>query len=148
MRLRKSVEPVTALALENNLSEGIPVAAARRPNNRIEVPVIQVSRRSQYCSSWITCGVYVASRLRKQPSLLPDVARSNTLESEHKHALFFFPTGTDDPATTRRFTRRTMTAFFNVFVLQLAAYRTYLDGSAMTADVTAGRVLIATKNGF
>ena len=58
------------------------------------------------------------------------------------------PDGTDDPATTRRLTRRYLTAFFQVFLRGEDAYRAYLTGEPMTADVAAGLVRFETKNGF
>jgi hypothetical protein len=58
------------------------------------------------------------------------------------------PAGTDDTATTRRLTRRSMTAFFNVFLLNQQQYRIYLTGSAMQDSVTANLLKTATANGF
>jgi hypothetical protein len=56
--------------------------------------------------------------------------------------------GTDDPAVTRRLTQKYMTAFYNVFLYDLADYRVYLAGSPMADDAAAGLVLYDTKNGF
>ncbi|MFH2009919.1 MAG: hypothetical protein ABI333_25210 [bacterium] len=56
--------------------------------------------------------------------------------------------GTDDPAVTRRLTRRYLTAFFNVFVRGETDFGVYLKGSPMAADVAAGLVTYQTKNGF
>jgi hypothetical protein len=50
--------------------------------------------------------------------------------------------------TTRRLTRRYMTAFFNVVLKQQDAYRTYLTGPAMDADVAAALTLTQSKNGW
>jgi dienelactone hydrolase len=58
------------------------------------------------------------------------------------------PAGTDDPAQTRLLTRRTMTAFFNVFLRQQQAYDSYLTGAGMAAYVAAGLVTSQSKNGF
>jgi hypothetical protein len=58
------------------------------------------------------------------------------------------PQGTDDPAVTRWVTRRAMTAFFNVELAGIEAYRDYLTGAAMNAEVADGLVAIATRNGF
>jgi chlorophyllase len=58
------------------------------------------------------------------------------------------PKGSDDPAETRRLSRRYLTAFLNVVLRGEAAYRTYLTGSEMNADVAAGRVRTQSKNGF
>jgi len=54
--------------------------------------------------------------------------------------------GTDDPAVTRLVTRRYLTAFFNVFVANLTAYRSYLVGADIAADVSAGRITTQHKN--
>jgi dienelactone hydrolase len=54
--------------------------------------------------------------------------------------------GTDDPAVTRAVTRRYLTAIFEVFVRGDAAYRPYLDGAAIAADVTAGLITTQHKN--
>lgn len=54
----------------------------------------------------------------------------------------------DDPATTRRLTRRYMTAFYNVWLKGDDAYREYLTGAAMEADVAAGLVSWQSKHGF
>ncbi|MCA9610810.1 MAG: hypothetical protein KC619_34680 [Myxococcales bacterium] len=56
--------------------------------------------------------------------------------------------GSDDTAVTRRLTRRSMTAFFQVILRGDDRYRTYLTGDAMAADVSAGLVTTATRNGF
>ncbi|MBK7071244.1 MAG: hypothetical protein IPH44_02975 [Myxococcales bacterium] len=58
------------------------------------------------------------------------------------------PAGTDDPATSRRLTRRYLTAFLNVTLRGLPAYRSYLIGADMAGDVAAGRVRAAAKNGL
>jgi chlorophyllase len=58
------------------------------------------------------------------------------------------PAGSDDPATTRRLTRRYMTAFFNVVLKQEGAYRSYLTGPAMAADVAAALTVTESKNGW
>lgn len=56
--------------------------------------------------------------------------------------------GTDDQATTRSLTRGAMTAFFNVVLRGDTGYLSYLTGADMAADVAAGRVIAAHKNGF
>ena len=56
--------------------------------------------------------------------------------------------GTDDPAITRRLTRRYMTAFFNVVLKQQDAYRYYLTGAGMDADVAAALTTSESKNGW
>ena len=56
--------------------------------------------------------------------------------------------GTDDTNTTRMLTQRYLTAFLNVFVNDNSAYRKFLDGSEMDADVAAGLTLYESKNGF
>ncbi|MBT3218513.1 MAG: hypothetical protein HN348_05430 [Proteobacteria bacterium] len=56
--------------------------------------------------------------------------------------------GTDDTDTTRMLTQRYLTAFLNVFVNDNSAYRKFLDGSEMDADVAAGLTLYESKNGF
>jgi dienelactone hydrolase len=58
------------------------------------------------------------------------------------------PAGTDDHATTQLLTRRSMTAFFNVFLRGEDAYRSYLTGVDMAVDVAANLVITASKNGF
>ncbi len=58
------------------------------------------------------------------------------------------PDGTDDPAVTLRLTQRYLTAFYDVFLKGEDAYRGYLTGEGMAADVGAGLVETAAKNGF
>ncbi|MDY0004400.1 MAG: hypothetical protein RBU30_24070 [Polyangia bacterium] len=58
------------------------------------------------------------------------------------------PAGTDDTAVTRRLTRRTLTAFLEVFLRQRPEHRYWLTGAGMTADVTAGLLSIQQKNNF
>jgi hypothetical protein len=58
------------------------------------------------------------------------------------------PAGTDNPVVTRWITRRAMTAFFNVELVGIGAYRDYLTGGYMSAEVTDGLVATATRNGF
>ena len=58
------------------------------------------------------------------------------------------PAGSDDTATTRKLTRRYMTAFFNVVLGGDPTFEAYLTGPAMAADVLAGLVSSAAKNGF
>jgi chlorophyllase len=58
------------------------------------------------------------------------------------------PAGTDDKPTTRRLTRRYMTAFFEVFLKSDDAYRSYLTGDVMSADASEGLVISSNKNGF
>lgn len=40
------------------------------------------------------------------------------------------------------------TSFFNVHLRGWSRYRTYLTGSAMTADKASGLVKVESKNGF
>jgi dienelactone hydrolase len=54
----------------------------------------------------------------------------------------------DDPATTRLLSRRYMTAFYNVWLKGDDAYREYLTGAAMEADVASGLVDWQAKHGF
>jgi hypothetical protein len=58
------------------------------------------------------------------------------------------PAGTDDPATTRMLTRRYMTAFFNLWLRDETAYRVYLTGAGMAADVASGLVISQSKHGM
>jgi hypothetical protein len=58
------------------------------------------------------------------------------------------PSGSDDTATTRRLSRRYMTAFFQVFLSSQEGYRSYLTGDAMNADVLDGLVASESKNNF
>ncbi len=58
------------------------------------------------------------------------------------------PSGTDDPATTRRLSRRYLTAFFNVVLSDEPGYAIYLTGSSMAADEDSGLVISEAKNGF
>jgi hypothetical protein len=58
------------------------------------------------------------------------------------------PAGTDDPAVTRRLTQRYLSAFLLVTLNGQDAYRAYLTGASMQADVAAGLVTTAVANGF
>ncbi len=58
------------------------------------------------------------------------------------------PKGSDDPAETRRLTRRYFVAFLNLVLRGEGAYRTFLTGPRMAADVAAGRVRSQSENGF
>jgi len=58
------------------------------------------------------------------------------------------PKGTDNPAVTRRLARRYLTAFFQLVLRDDSAYRTYLAGPGIQADVSAGLVTGESKNGF
>lgn len=56
--------------------------------------------------------------------------------------------GKDEPATTRLLTRRAMTAFFQTVLRGDATFKTWLTGDEMGAQVAAGLVKTAGKNGF
>jgi dienelactone hydrolase len=56
--------------------------------------------------------------------------------------------GSDDPDTTRLVTRRAMTAFFNVVLRDDGGYLGYLSGDEMAAEIAAGLVTVAHKNGL
>lgn len=58
------------------------------------------------------------------------------------------PAGSDDPTTTRRLSRRYLTAFFNTVLKGEDNYAIYLTGSPMTADQDANLVISESKNGF
>ncbi|MBM4379014.1 MAG: dienelactone hydrolase family protein [Deltaproteobacteria bacterium] len=56
--------------------------------------------------------------------------------------------GTDVPATTRRLSRRAMTAFFDLTLRGDTAARGWLAGTQVQPDVTAGLVVVQVLNGF
>lgn len=58
------------------------------------------------------------------------------------------PSGSDNPIETRRLTRRALTAFFELVLMDKADARDWLTGSQMNDDVQAGRVRTAVGNGF
>ena len=58
------------------------------------------------------------------------------------------PRGNDDPAQSRLLARRYLTAFFEVFLKEEAVLLSHLNGADMQADVDAGLVKAASKNGF
>lgn len=56
--------------------------------------------------------------------------------------------GSTDEATVRMYTRRYMTAFFDLYLKGVGASRTWLAGTKMDADVATGDVVSRSKNGF
>ena len=56
--------------------------------------------------------------------------------------------GTDDPTATRRFTRRSMTAFFDLELRGDSAARDWLAGAAIQPELADGGVRLTLKNGF
>lgn len=58
------------------------------------------------------------------------------------------PDGTDDPVTTRRLARGTMTAFYNVQLQGAAEFMEYLTGEPMDEAIAAGLAQVRTANGF
>jgi len=58
------------------------------------------------------------------------------------------PKGTDDPRVTRMLSRRYLIAFFQMVLRGEPAFQTYLTGSGMQADVSAGLVASESKNDF
>jgi pimeloyl-ACP methyl ester carboxylesterase len=58
------------------------------------------------------------------------------------------PSGSDDVQVTKQRTAQYMTAFFHRALRGESGYNSYLTGDAMNADVAAGLVKIATRNGF
>jgi hypothetical protein len=58
------------------------------------------------------------------------------------------PKGTDDPRVTRMLARRYLTAFFQLVLRDDSSFQTYLTGSGMQADESAGLVASESKNDF
>lgn len=56
--------------------------------------------------------------------------------------------GTDNPTETRRFTRRSMTAFFDLELRGDTAARDWLAGAALQPQIADGGVRLVLKNGF
>lgn len=56
--------------------------------------------------------------------------------------------GTDDPTATRRFTRRSMTAFFDLELRGDTAARDWLAGAPLQPQIADGGVRLVLKNGF